>query len=195
MEGCSPKTGCKATQPKAGPGNPLPALASQAGSARRARGFPLPLPPAAPFPPASGSIPTGGPAGPGAEAQRGRRTRRRPQPPGSAASGASALSNEMRVARSGVLRKPSGRPRQPPNPGSARLTSLWGRAERVPPPSYCDSAWRRFQKIGLMCTRPPMPENLYNTRTRCITVIATEKALNTCLLFNYSFRYGCCFIS
>ena len=126
MEGCSPKTGCKATQPKAGPGNALPALASQAASARRARGFPLPLPSAAPFPPASGSIPTGGPAGPGAEAQLGRRTRRRPQPPGSAASGASALSNEVRVARSGVLRKPSGRPLQPPNPGSAHLTSLGG---------------------------------------------------------------------
>ena len=118
--GVRPRLDVRPPNPTRAPGTPSPLWPVGGFGSESAR---VPSSQLRPFRPPRAPYPPAGRPGRGLR-PKGRRARRRPQPPGSAASGASALSNDVRVARSGVLRKPSGRPRQPPNSGSARRTSL-----------------------------------------------------------------------
>lgn len=193
--GVGGRSGCRGvcprldvTPPNARPdlGTPSPLRSGKRLRLRESDGSHLPsrqlrlfLPPRAPYPPAGRS---GWKLRPTEDAEpEGIRSLQGPQlpaPPPLATRRAS-LGLEFQ-------RKPSGRPRRPPNRRSSRLTSA-GVEPRAPRPAFLlQQCVDEVLENRIDVPKTALPENLYNPRKEDITVIATEKALNKCPLLTYS---------
>ena len=168
----------KGTRSPLRPGKRL-RLRESEGSHLPSRQLRLFLPPRAPYPPAGRS---GWKLRPTEDAElEGIRGLQAPQPP---------TPPPLATRRASLVlefwRKPSGRPRRPPNRRSARLTSP-GFEPSAPRPAFSlQQCVDEVPENRIHVPKTALPENLCNPRKEGITVIATEKALNKCPLLTYS---------